>query len=84
MAVTYISAIAFISSPVMVHQQGTKNFWALASCALTALPCTMFVLPLLFRLQPSNIFEVKKHLSENFIKLNLTSSIFQNIPIPFK
>jgi len=57
MAVTYISAIAFISSPVMIHQQGTKNFWALASCALTALPCTMFVLPLLFRLQPSNIFE---------------------------
>ena len=67
----------------MIHQQGTKNFWALASCALTALPCTMFVLPLLFRLQPSNIFEVKKHLNKKFLKFNLKSSTFKSIPIPF-
>jgi len=58
MAVTFISAIAYISIPVMIYQQGTKNFWVALACVLPAIPCNMFVLPLLFRIQPSNIYEI--------------------------
>jgi len=58
MAVTYISAISFISIPVMVYYQGTKNFWNIASCLLPAIPCCLFVLPVLYKFEPSSVYEV--------------------------
>ena len=59
MAVTYISAISFISGPAAVYLRGTTTFWWLVNCIVPAFPCAMFVLPMLFRLRPSNVFEVK-------------------------
>jgi len=80
MAVTYISAIAFISNPVMIYQRGTTNFWGIFSCILTAIPCIMFVLPLLFRLQPSNIFEYFELRYNSIVKkLCVFVYIFQQI-----
>ena len=58
MAVTFISAIAYISLPVMVYYQGTKNFWNIASCLLPAIPCSLFVLPVLYKFEPSSVYEV--------------------------
>jgi len=58
MAVTFISAIAYISVPVMIYYQGTKHFWAIMACLLPAVPCALFVLPVLYRVQPTNIYEI--------------------------
>jgi len=80
MAVTYISAIAFISNPVMIYQQGTKILWALASCMLSAIPCAMFVIPLIFRLRLSNIFEyLEKRYNSAVKKLCVYVYIFQQV-----
>ena len=59
MAVTYISAISFISGPALLYQRGTSNFWWITDCIIPALPCSLFLLPMLFRLKPSNVFEVR-------------------------
>ena len=58
MAVTFVSAIAYLSVPVMIYYQGTKNFWNIVSCFLPAIPCALFVLPVLYKIHPSNIYEV--------------------------
>ena len=73
MAVTYISAISFISIPVMVYYQGTKNFWNIASCLLPAIPCCLFVLPVLYKFEPSSVYEVcLKRLQKLLLSLHNT------------
>jgi len=59
MAVTLISAISYISVPVLIYSQGTKNFWFIISISLIpAISCASFILPVLYRVQPSNIYEI--------------------------